>query len=89
MHFSQGGGEAPRCLSAKLTTGIWWVFCFQLVQLYCANLAAFLTLEALETPIKSLEELTKQYQNDFAPVKESATEQYFWRRHNIEEMYYK
>lgn len=39
----------------------WWLFGFIIIASYTANLAAFLTVSRLETPVESLEDLSKQY----------------------------
>ena len=56
-----GGGEAPKHLSGKLIAGTWWLFCFIIVASFTGNLSAFLAVSRLEEPIRSLDELNKQY----------------------------
>ncbi len=43
-----------------MVTSAWWFFSLILVSSYTANLAAFLTVEKLVTPIESVEDLAKQ-----------------------------
>ena len=57
----QGGGEAPKNLSGRLVAATWWLFGFIIIASYTANLAAFLTVSRLETPVRSLDDLNKQY----------------------------
>ncbi|KPJ17158.1 Glutamate receptor, ionotropic kainate 2 [Papilio machaon] len=57
----QGGGEAPKNLSGRLLAATWWLFGFIIIASYTANLAAFLTVSRLDTPIESLDDLSKQY----------------------------
>lgn len=56
----QGGGEAPRNLSGRLVAATWWLFGFIIIASYTANLAAFLTVSRLDSPIDSLDDLSKQ-----------------------------
>ncbi|KFM61479.1 Glutamate receptor 1, partial [Stegodyphus mimosarum] len=63
----QGGGEAPRNLSGRLVAATWWLFGFIIIASYTANLAAFLTVSRLDSPIESLDDLAKQYKIKYAP----------------------
>lgn len=84
----QGGGEAPQNLSGKVVAGAWWLFCFIVTASYTANLAAFLTVSRLDIPIKSLDDLSKQYKIKYAPVAGTAEQTYFERMAYIEEVFY-
>ncbi|KAL1473552.1 hypothetical protein MTO96_021921 [Rhipicephalus appendiculatus] len=84
----QGGGEAPRNLSGRLVAATWWLFGFIIIASYTANLAAFLTVSRLETPIESLEDLAKQYRIKYAPQNGTATMTYFERMAGIENKFY-
>nr|QNL15113.1 ionotropic receptor 25a [Aulacocentrum confusum] len=84
----QGGGEAPKNLSGRLVAATWWLFGFIIIASYTANLAAFLTVSRLETPIESLDDLSKQYKIQYAPVKPSEAYTYFERMANIETKFY-
>ena len=57
----QGGGEAPKNLSGRLVAATWWLFGFIIIASYTSNLAAFLTVSRLSTPVESLEDLAKQF----------------------------
>lgn len=83
-----GGGEAPKNISGRLVAATWWLFGFIIIASYTANLAAFLTVSRLETPISSLDDLSKQYKIRYAPVKGTASETYFKRMSEIEEKFY-
>ena len=39
---------------------MWWFFTLIMISSYTANLAAFLTVERMESPIESAEDLAKQ-----------------------------
>ncbi|NXX34104.1 GRIK3 protein, partial [Nicator chloris] len=58
-HFAQTGclpkhGSSelmPKALSTRIIGGIWWFFTLIIISSYTANLAAFLTVERMESPI--------------------------------------
>ncbi|XP_063876417.1 ionotropic receptor 25a-like isoform X2 [Scylla paramamosain] len=84
----QGGGEAPKNLSGRLVAATWWLFGFIIIASYTANLAAFLTVSRLDTPIESLDDLSKQYKVQYAPLNGSSTQTYFERMAYIEHKFY-
>ncbi|XP_046977759.1 ionotropic receptor 25a [Vanessa cardui] len=84
----QGGGEAPKNLSGRLLAATWWLFGFIIIASYTANLAAFLTVSRLDTPIESLDDLSKQYKIQYAPLNGSSAMTYFERMANIEVKFY-
>ncbi|XP_076751604.1 ionotropic receptor 25a [Xylocopa sonorina] len=84
----QGGGEAPKNLSGRLVAATWWLFGFIIIASYTANLAAFLTVSRLEIPIETLEDLSKQYKIQYAPVYNSPAYTYFKRMAAIEWKFY-
>lgn len=84
----QGGGEAPKNLSGRLVAATWWLFGFIIIASYTANLAAFLTVSRLESPVESLDDLSKQYKVTYAPIKPSEAYTYFERMSNIESRFY-
>lgn len=84
----QGGGEAPKNLSGRLVAATWWLFGFIIIASYTANLAAFLTVSRLEIPIETLEDLSKQYKIQYAPITNSPAYTYFHRMAEIEKRFY-
>ena len=50
----------PRAASTRIVGGIWWFFTLIIISSYTANLAAFLTVERMATPIESAEDLADQ-----------------------------
>jgi Ligand-gated ion channel len=56
----QGSEVAPRAVSTRMVSGIWWFFTLILISSYTANLAAFLTVERMKSPIESAEDLARQ-----------------------------
>ncbi|KAK6185015.1 hypothetical protein SNE40_007344 [Patella caerulea] len=84
----QGGGETPRALSGRLVAATWWLFGFIIIATYTANLAAFLTVSRLETPIESLDDLSTQFKVKYAPMNGSNALIYFNRMADIEKKFY-
>ncbi|RZF33895.1 hypothetical protein LSTR_LSTR009919 [Laodelphax striatellus] len=84
----QGGGEAPKNLSGRLVAATWWLFGFIIIASYTANLAAFLTVSRLDTPVESLDDLSKQYKIQYAPLNGSSAMTYFQRMADIEGKFY-
>ncbi|CAF1192912.1 unnamed protein product [Adineta ricciae] len=75
MH--QGVDLLPRSFSGRVVTSAWWFFSLILVSSYTANLAAFLTVEKLVTPIESVEDLAKQTEIRYGTVKGGSTMAFF------------
>ena len=57
----------------RVVTSAWWFFSLILVSSYTANLAAFLTVEKLVTPIETVEDLAKQTEIRYGSVKGGST----------------
>ncbi|XP_055852904.1 glutamate receptor ionotropic, kainate 2-like [Episyrphus balteatus] len=55
--FQQGSEIAPKGISTRIVGSVWWFFTIILVSSYTANLAAFLTVESVSSPIESAEDL--------------------------------
>lgn len=66
-----GTEMVPRTISGRLLTGAWWFFGLILVSSYTANLAAFLTVVKIETPIKSVVDLANQNKIRYGTVRNS------------------
>ncbi|XP_066905522.1 glutamate receptor ionotropic, kainate 2 isoform X3 [Halyomorpha halys] len=56
----QGSGLNPKATSTRIVGGIWWFFTLIIISSYTANLAAFLTVERMITPIESAADLSEQ-----------------------------
>ncbi|KAL3278032.1 hypothetical protein HHI36_013373 [Cryptolaemus montrouzieri] len=84
----QGGGEAPKCLSGRLVAATWWMFGFIIMASYTSNLAAFLTVSRLETPIESIDDLYKQFKLSYAPLNGSSAMIHFQRMAYIEHKFF-
>ncbi len=55
-----GPEDQPRTISGRVLAMFWYFFTLIMVATYTANLAAFLTITRLDTPIQSLEDLVDQ-----------------------------
>uniref|UniRef100_A0A1B0AQH3 Ionotropic glutamate receptor C-terminal domain-containing protein n=1 Tax=Glossina palpalis gambiensis TaxID=67801 RepID=A0A1B0AQH3_9MUSC len=73
----QGGGEAPKAISGRILVAAYWLFVVLMLATFTANLAAFLTVERMQTPVQSLEQLARQSRINYTVVEESDTHQYF------------
>ncbi|XP_013139310.1 PREDICTED: glutamate receptor 3 isoform X1 [Papilio polytes] len=73
----QGGGEAPKALSGRTLVAAYWLFVVLMLATFTANLAAFLTVERMQTPVSSLEQLARQSRINYTVVESSNVHQYF------------
>lgn len=67
----------PKALSTRIVGGIWWFFTLIIISSYTANLAAFLTVERMESPIDSADDLAKQTKIEYGAVEDGATMTFF------------
>jgi hypothetical protein len=58
-------------------TSAWWFFTLILISSYTANLAAFLTVERMVSPIESAEDLAKQTDIQYGTVEGGSTKEFF------------
>ena len=58
--MQQGSDLNPRAASTRIVGGIWWFFTLIIISSYTANLAAFLTVERMATPIENADDLAEQ-----------------------------
>ncbi|XP_026091409.1 glutamate receptor ionotropic, kainate 2-like isoform X2 [Carassius auratus] len=73
----QGSELMPKALSTRIVGGIWWFFTLIIISSYTANLAAFLTVERMESPIDSADDLAKQTKILYGLVEDGATMTFF------------
>lgn len=71
----------PKALSTRIVGGIWWFFTLIIISSYTANLAAFLTVERMESPIDSADDLAKQTKIEYGAVRDGSTMTFFKVRH--------
>ncbi|KFB41372.1 hypothetical protein ZHAS_00008953 [Anopheles sinensis] len=84
----QGGGEAPKALSGRTLVAAYWLFVVLMLATFTANLAAFLTVERMQTPVQSLEQLSRQSRIKYTVVRDSDTHDYFRNMKNAEDVLY-
>jgi len=77
--MQQGSDVEPIALCVRFTAGMWYLFALIMISSYTANLAAFLTVETLETPIGSAEDLANQNVIRYGAVKGGSTAGFFQR----------
>nr|XP_045609615.1 ionotropic receptor 25a-like [Procambarus clarkii] len=85
----QGGGEAPKALSGRTLVAAYWLFVVLMLATFTANLAAFLTVERMQTPVSSLDELAGQSKINYTVLQSSAIYQYFANMAAAEEELYR
>ncbi|XP_028968488.1 glutamate receptor ionotropic, kainate 2 [Galendromus occidentalis] len=75
MH--QGCDLNPKATSTRMVGTIWWFFTLILISSYTANLAAFLTVERMITPIESVEDLAEQSKIAYGTLDSGSTMTFF------------
>jgi hypothetical protein len=60
-----------------MVAGMWWFFTLIMISSYTANLAAFLTVERMESPIESAEDLAKQTKIKYGCLESGSTRAFF------------
>ncbi|XP_074643782.1 glutamate receptor ionotropic, kainate 2-like [Tubulanus polymorphus] len=75
--MQQGSEVAPRAISTRIVSGIWWFFTLIMISSYTANLAAFLTVERMISPIQSAEDLSKQTEIKYGTIWGGSTFSFF------------
>ncbi|XP_068223506.1 glutamate receptor ionotropic, kainate 2-like [Palaemon carinicauda] len=75
--MQQGGDILPRAVSTRIVAGMWWFFTLIMISSYTANLAAFLTVERMESPIESAEDLAKQTRIKYGSLYGGSTWNFF------------
>ncbi|XP_035806746.1 glutamate receptor ionotropic, kainate 5 isoform X2 [Amphiprion ocellaris] len=76
--FMQQGSEImPRALSTRCVSGVWWAFTLIIISSYTANLAAFLTVQRMEAPIESPDDLADQTNIEYGTIHGGSTMTFF------------
>ena len=60
-----------------MIAALWWFFTLIMISSYTANLAAFLTVERMEAPIESSEDLAKQTKIKYGCLESGSTRAFF------------
>ncbi|KAL0280963.1 UNVERIFIED_CONTAM: hypothetical protein PYX00_002104 [Menopon gallinae] len=85
----QGGGEAPKALSGRTLVAAYWLFVVLMLATFTANLAAFLTVERMKSPVESLEQLARQSRINYTVVKDSDAHNFFRNMKKAEDTLYR
>ncbi|XP_071819367.1 glutamate receptor ionotropic, kainate 2-like isoform X2 [Apostichopus japonicus] len=75
--MQQGSEINPRSFSTRVLSGFWWFFSLILISSYTANLAAFLTVERMVSPIQSADDLAKQTTIEYGTLAGGSSETFF------------
>ncbi|KAL4233054.1 hypothetical protein ACF0H5_007740 [Mactra antiquata] len=75
--MQQGCEIAPRAISTRIVACIWWFFTLIIISSYTANLAAFLTVERMVSPIESVDDLAKQTTIKYGTRNGGSTSKFF------------
>lgn len=66
-----------KATSTRIVGGIWWFFTLIIISSYTANLAAFLTVERMITPIENAEDLAGQTEISYGTLDSGSTMTFF------------
>ncbi|KAG8202102.1 hypothetical protein JTE90_010464 [Oedothorax gibbosus] len=77
--LQQGCDICPRSIAGRIAGSVWWFFTLIIISSYTANLAAFLTVERMVTPINSADDLAKQTEVEYGTLLYSSTQEFFRR----------
>ncbi|KAG4074265.1 hypothetical protein HA402_008674 [Bradysia odoriphaga] len=75
--MQQGCDFLPKAVSTRMVAGMWWFFTLIMISSYTANLAAFLTVERMDSPIESAEDLAKQTKIKYGALYGGSTASFF------------
>ncbi|KAG8038130.1 hypothetical protein G9C98_006455 [Cotesia typhae] len=75
--MQQGCDISPRSMSGRIVGSVWWFFTLILISSYTANLAAFLTVERMVSPINSPEDLAAQTEVEYGTLQYGSTWDFF------------
>lgn len=64
-------------MSGRIVGSVWWFFTLIIISSYTANLAAFLTVERMQNPIESADDLAKQTEIKYGTVDSGSTKDFF------------
>lgn len=70
-------GKFVQATSTRIVGGIWWFFTLIIISSYTANLAAFLTVERMITPIENAEDLASQTDIAYGTLDSGSTMTFF------------
>lgn len=80
--FTRHVTRSRRAVSTRIVAGMWWFFTLIMISSYTANLAAFLTVERMDSPIESAEDLAKQTKIKYGALLGGSTAAFFRVKEN-------
>ncbi|CAG5129519.1 unnamed protein product, partial [Candidula unifasciata] len=75
--MQQGCDISPRSVPGRIVGTVWWFFTLIIISSYTANLAAFLTVERMLTPIDSADDLARQTEIQYGTISSGSTTSFF------------
>ncbi|XP_018339843.1 PREDICTED: glutamate receptor ionotropic, kainate 2-like isoform X1 [Trachymyrmex septentrionalis] len=75
--MQQGSDILPKAPSLRMLASMWWFFTLIMISSYTANLAAFLTVDKMDAPIKGVEDLAKQTKIQYGAQEGGSTSTFF------------
>ncbi|VDK32839.1 unnamed protein product [Taenia asiatica] len=75
--MQKGSDIMPKATSTRTIAGFWGFFTLIIISSYTANLAAFLTVERMQAPIKDVKDLAKQTKIKYGTRKGGSSEDFF------------
>ncbi|EDV28929.1 uncharacterized protein TRIADDRAFT_18943, partial [Trichoplax adhaerens] len=75
--LQQGHNKSPNALSGRIITGFWWLASCIIIATYTANLAAFLTIDRLNSAVDSIQKLATQNKIKYGTVQGSSVDNFF------------
>lgn len=73
----QGSDTCPRSVAGRIIGGTWWFAVLIVISSYTANLAAFLTIDKLLTPIQNADDLAAQTEITYGTLESGSTQSFF------------
>ncbi|KAL4107889.1 hypothetical protein QTP88_018164 [Uroleucon formosanum] len=67
----------PKAVSTRLVAGMWWFFALIMTSSYTANLTASITSGRMDTPIKNVDDLSKDSNIEYGCYEEGSTASFF------------
>lgn len=74
---SCANNKNKQATSTRIVGGIWWFFTLIIISSYTANLAAFLTVERMITPIENAADLAEQQDISYGTLEGGSTMTFF------------
>ena len=81
--MQQGSDLTPKSMSTRMIAAMWWFFTLIMISSYTANLAAFLTVSRMESPIETAEDLAKQTKIKYGCLESGSTRAFFRVKYKI------